>query len=98
MADDTGQRERATDRGPIARFMLQLSLFWDWVDERDIDKQLVSIAVLIGTYRITTWLFQFVEHHMDKSGVELAAVVAAITVPWCTLQAAVVAFYFKARS
>lgn len=98
MADDKQPLRRRSDGGPLCWLALRLSDFWNWVDDRDIDKQVVSIAILYGTYRITEWLFQFVEAHMDKSGLELAAVVAAITVPWSALQAAVVAFYFRARS
>ncbi len=90
-------QNRATDKSWLCWVALRFSQFWDWVDQRDIDKQIVSVAILYGTYRITEWLFHFVEAHMDKSGLELAAVVAAITVPWSALQAAVVAFYFKAR-
>lgn len=96
-AVDTGQRLRASDGGFWCILALRMRDFWDWVDKRDIDKQAVCVVILIGTWRITEWLFAFVEAHMDKSGVELAAVVAAITVPWMALQAAVVSFYFRAR-
>jgi hypothetical protein len=88
---------RQTDHGWLCWIAARLADFWDFIDKRDIDKHAVSVMILLGTWRITEWLFQFVESHMDKSGVELAAVVAAITVPWTALQAAAISFYFKAR-
>jgi len=34
----------------------------------------------------------------EKSGVEIAAVVAAVTAPYMALQAAAIHFYFRSRS
>ena len=74
-----------------------LTRLWDWIDERDIDKHVVSMIVLSGTVLITRWAFTFAEAHMDKSGIELAAVMLAVTGPYTALQAAVIKWYFNAR-
>lgn len=74
-----------------------MSELWDWVDARDIDKHAVSVAIMIGTYKLTDWAMSYAATHPDKSGIELAAVIAAVTGPYMALQAAAVAFYFNAR-
>lgn len=76
----------------------QLQRFWTWVDARDIDKHVVSLLVLIGTYRLTEWAMAFVAVCKDKTGVEIAAIIAAVTGPYMALQAAAIKFYFDARS
>lgn len=70
---------------------------WDWIDKRDIDKHAVSLAVLYGTVKITAWAMNFAETHGEKSGVEAAAIIAAVAAPYMALQAAAIAFYFRAR-
>ena len=79
---------------------MRASQAWDWVDKRDIDKHVVSIVVLYGTWYVTTWAMTFAAAALtaNKSGVEAAALVAAVTAPYMALQAAVIAFYFKARA
>lgn len=91
-------RRRAADRGWLCWVALRLTDLWDWIDNRDLDKHAVSITILIGTANVTSWAFQFAETHMDKSGAELALVIAAVTAPYMALQAAAISFYFKARS
>lgn len=73
--------------------------FWDFIDKRDIDKHMVSIAILYGTVLVTRWAMEFVEKNDNgvMTGVEMAAVIAAVTVPYMALQAAAIAFYFRAR-
>ena len=72
------------------------SEFWDWVDKRDLDKHLVSLAVLYGTIKVTAWAMRFAEHG-DRPGIEVAAIIAAVAGPYMALQSAAIAFYFKAR-
>ena len=91
------EHRRQTDGGWLCWLALRLSEMWDFIDKRDIDKHAVSLCVLWGTVKVTEWAFIFAEHHMDKSGVELAAVIVAVTGPYAALQAAAIAFYFKAR-
>lgn len=73
------------------------SEFWDFIDNRDIDKHAASVFVMIGTWRLTEWAMAYAAAYHTKSGVEIAAIIAAVTAPYMALQAAVLAFYFKAR-
>ena len=78
--------------------MKWIARWWDWVDQRDIDKHLVCWAVLYGTVIETQWAMGFAIQHADKPGIEIAAIIAAVTTPYMALQAAVIKFYFEARS
>lgn len=69
---------------------------WDWIDKRDIDKHAISLAILIGTVKITAWSMHFAEHG-DRPGLEVAAIIGAVVAPYMALQAAALAFYFRAR-
>lgn len=75
-----------------------LRRFWDWVDDRDIDKHAVSLAILYGTMTILKWAMAFADTHPDKSGVEIAAIIAAVSAPYMALQTAALSFYFKSRT
>jgi hypothetical protein len=75
-----------------------LGMIWDFIDKRDIDKHAVCWAVLYGTIIETQWAFAYASAHADRPGLEVAAVIAAVTAPYMALQAAVIKFYFKART
>jgi hypothetical protein len=74
---------------------MKVTFLWDWIDNRQIDKHLVSIAVLYGTWRLTEWAMIFATSHPDVNG---AAVIAAVTAPYAALQGASIKFYFEARN
>lgn len=71
--------------------------FWDFVDHRDIDKHIVSVAIMYGTVNVTHWAMWFAQNS-TLTGVERAAVIAAVSAPYMALQAAALSFYFKART
>ncbi len=75
----------------------RLSEFWGWVDDRDIDKHTVSVAVMLGTWRITEWAMVYA-HTSPRPGLEVAAIIAAVVGPYSVLQAAAVKFYFDSRT
>lgn len=75
-----------------------LSRWWDFIDRRDIDKHFVSLMVLWGTYKLTTWAMFYVTSCEGKTGIEIAAIIAAVTGPYMALQAAAIKFYFDART
>lgn len=77
---------------------MTLTRIWDWIDKRDIDKHVVSIVVLYGTKILTSWAMVFATANADKPGLEIAAIIAAVTGPYMVLQAAAIKFYFDARS
>lgn len=83
-------RRRSEDTGWITRW-------WDWIDARDIDKHVVSVAILFGTVKVTHWAMAYASAESDKSGAEVAMVIAAVVAPYMALQAAAIQQYFKAR-
>lgn len=92
MADED-LRRRATDR-----WFEPLTILWDWIDKRDIDKHIVAGLVLWMTFKITDWAMHLAMNHPEKTGLEIAAIIGAIMVPWSALQAAAIKFFFEARS
>ncbi len=70
---------------------------WDWIDQRQIDKHLLSLGVFWGTVKLTEWAMAFAALHADKPGLEIAAIIAAVTAPYMALQAAAIKYYFEAR-
>jgi hypothetical protein len=88
MTDDA---RRSTDN-----WVGKLSLFWNWVDARDIDKHFVSLLILIGTVDLTRWAQHFAENG-NRPGLEIAAIIAAVFAPYMALQAAAIAWYFASR-
>jgi len=84
-------------RGHIAGF---LSSAWDWIDERDIDKHTVSLLILWGTIDLTRWAKAYADLHTHTGvpGADIALVIAAVLAPYMALQAAALAFYFRART
>ena len=90
--------KRATDGGFLCQVALRAGQFWDFIDKRQIDKHIVSLAILYGTVLVTKWATGYADTHEGKTGIELAAVIAAIMGPYMALQAAAISFYFRARS
>jgi hypothetical protein len=86
------------DGGWLCWVALRLADLWDFIDKREIDKHAISATVLWFSFRITEWAMQFVSTHPEKSGVEAAAVIAAVLLPWSGVQAGAIAWVFKARS
>ncbi len=70
-----------------------LARWWDWVDQREVDKHLVSMAILWGTVKVTEWAMAFAAAHPENY-----AAIAAVTAPYCALQAAAIKFYFDNRN
>jgi hypothetical protein len=73
----------------------KLGQVWDFVDARDIDKHVVSLAVFYGTVKITNWAMAYASTYAGSSDVALT--IAAVMAPYMALQAAAIHFYFQAR-
>ena len=78
--------------------MRLLGQVWDFIDKRDIDKHLLSMGVFWGTMKITDWAMHYAASHADKPGIEIAAIIAAVSTPYMALQAAALKYYFEART
>lgn len=93
------ERRRAGDRGLMCTLALRASQLWDFIDKRQIDKHVVSAAILTGTVRIMHWAMAYASApHAGMSGVDISAVIAAVVAPYAALQGAAINFYFRARS
>lgn len=77
---------------------MNFTRLWDWIDDRDVDKHIVSLCILYGTVIESKWAMAFAALHADKPGIEIAAIIAAVTGPYMALQAAAIKFYFDSRS
>lgn len=74
-----------------------ITRWWDFIDKRDIDKHTISVCIMYGTIKVTEWAMLFASMHPDKPGLEIAAIIAAVTTPYMALQAAAIKFYFDSR-
>lgn len=70
---------------------------WDWIDKRDIDKHIVILYILYGTKILTDWAMLFSITNAARPGIEVAAIIAAVTGPYMGLQAAAIKWYFESR-
>ena len=70
---------------------------WDWFDNRQIDRHIASVAIFAVTWKLTEWAMTYAALHPDKPGLEVAAIIAALTGPWSLAQAAALKFYFDSR-
>jgi len=72
-----------------------MSAFWDWFDERQVDKHIVAIATLLVTFGVVRWSMGYATTQAARPGTDIAAVLAAINVPIMALQTAVIKWYFE---
>lgn len=88
---------RNDDGGWMCWIAARASQGWDWIDKRDIDKHIVSLVILYGTVYVMKWAMNFAETG-DRPGLEIAAILAAVTAPYVALQTAALKFYFDSRT
>lgn len=92
-------RRRQLDswRGVLCWFAARGRDFWDFIDRRQIDKHAMSIVILYGTVLVMRWAMGFAAEndHGVMSGVDMAAVIAAVTAPYMALQAVAIKWYFE---
>ena len=75
-----------------------LRRFWNFIDERDIDKHVISLLIMLGTFKVTFWAMDFAETVHNQPGLEVAAIIGAVLGPYMALQAAAIKFYFTSRT
>lgn len=69
---------------------------WDWFDKRQIDRHTASLLIFWITWKITTWAMTFASAEA-RPGLEVAAIIGAVTAPWAAVQGAAIKFYFDSR-
>lgn len=71
--------------------------WWDWIDQRDIDKHAICWSTFYGLVKLTEWAMAYAAHS-PRPGLEVAAILGAVTAPYMVLMGAVVKYYFDART
>ena len=77
--------------------MKAITEFWDWIDGRGVIRRIVLFVTLWLTWESYRWAAMFAES-TDKSGVEVAAIIAAVTAPVTLLQASAFKAYIEGRT
>lgn len=94
---EKSEKRRREDGGWLCWLARRFSEAWDWIDKRDIDKHVVTLAILGGTAIITAWAMEF-SWYSSRPGLEIAAIIGAVAAPYMTLQAVAIKWYFEART
>lgn len=101
-AGELPRARRAVDKAGFAAISCwtaaRLSEFWDFIDKRQIDVHLVCWAFLALTGYVVFWAMEYVWQHPDKPGLEVAAIVGAVTLPLTWIMPKIIEQYFKARA
>lgn len=71
--------------------------FWDWIDTRAIVRRTILFSTFWMTWEAFQWAAEFAET-TTKSGMEVAAIVAAVTAPIAALQGYVFKIYAATRA
>lgn len=75
----------------------KLIKFWDFLDQRDIEKHVVAGVILYGTVYILYWSVEFA-WKSPRAGADVALIISAVTAPWAILQGAIAHFYFNSKN
>lgn len=70
--------------------------FWQWIDERSIIRRIVLFITLWMSWESFAWAADFAES-TAKSGLEVPAIIAAVTAPIAALQGYVFKVYAQGR-
>lgn len=73
-----------------------LTDLWDWIDHRYIVRRATLFATVWMTWRSFAWAAAFAEA-TDKTGIEVGAIIAAVTAPVAALQGYVFKLYAEHR-
>lgn len=71
--------------------------FWDWVDERGIVRRVVLAVAIAMTWEVTHWAMTYVGAS-TRPGIDLAAIIAAVTAPASMFGGYVFKSYIESRA
>lgn len=74
-----------------------MTKFWDFVDERGIIRRIVLALAIWMTWEASRWAMWWATGNA-RDGVEMAAVIAAVTAPITTFGAYVFKAYIESRT
>lgn len=70
---------------------------WNWIDQRGIVRRVVLGVAIAMTWNVTVWAMHFVEHS-NRPGLDLAAIIAAVTGPVTLFGGFVFKAYIESRA
>jgi hypothetical protein len=70
--------------------------FWNWIDTRAIVRRAVLFTTLWMTWAAFAWAAGFAES-TERTGIEVAAIIAAVTAPIAALQGFIFSVYSAGR-
>jgi hypothetical protein len=82
----------------VTKTLSIMTVLWDWFDQRDVEKHLVAIFTLALTFVTVRWSMHYADVNQARNGTDIGLIIAAINVPMTALQAAVIKWYFGART
>jgi hypothetical protein len=90
---------RVTDKGLLAQGAAgarrATSTLWDWAEKRKVAAHVVMAVAVTLTIRIVEWVLDFPYDAVGTyTGMEVAAIQAAVLGPWGLMQGAMFKFYY----
>jgi len=82
----------------VSLALATMTALWDWFDKRDVEKHLVAFLTLVVSYQVICWSMGYADRNHERTGTDISLVLAAINVPITAFQAAIVKWYFSART
>jgi len=76
---------------------MDFSKFWNWIDDRQVDKHVASAIIMLGTVKVLSWAMVFAHDNPTRPGMDVAAIIAAVEAPYMALQSFALNFYFSSR-
>lgn len=70
--------------------------FWEWVDRRQVVRRIAFFTTLWMTWQAFTWAAVFAETS-SRVGIDVAAIIAAVTAPVAALQGYIFSSYSQGR-
>lgn len=77
--------------------MNKLEAFWDWVDTRGVIRRIVLAVAVYMTWAVSEWAMRFVAG-CPRSGVDIAAIITAVTAPVTVFGGYVFKAYIESRA
>lgn len=76
---------------------MQADKFWDWIDKRGIVRRIVLAIAIWMTWEVSQWAMLFVTGS-SRPGIDLAAIIAAVTTPVTVFGGFVFKAYIESRA
>lgn len=78
-------------------FSNTITAFWDWLDNRGIIRRIVLAVAIYQGWLVTVWAMSFSEVSA-RPGIDIAAIIAAVSMPVSTFGGFVFKAYLESKS